>query len=88
MEITSHSFKDRCNCEKCELETNVIQKQKVANRLNTIKYISGNVVVPLTTRKLDQNETILFQPLAHRQQCAVTPDMKELNQANRVPAFS
>lgn len=37
--INSHSFKDRCNCEKCELETNVIQKQKVAKRLNTIKYM-------------------------------------------------
>ena len=45
MEINSHSFKDRRSCEKCELETNVIQKQKVANRLNTIKYMGLGILL-------------------------------------------
>lgn len=42
--INSHSFEDRCNCEKYELETNVIQKQKVAKRLNTIKYMGLGIL--------------------------------------------
>lgn len=54
MEINSHSFKDRHSCEKCEPERNVIQKQKVANRLNTIKYMGLGI---LSCHKQLENQT-------------------------------